>query len=580
MPQATEERTDENARSAALIAVAEAAAAAAAAVDEQEQKENEAKRREQKLLEKKVAAKDGPKNNVRRVSSFTSKLSEITSEQNDRRSSQSDAVKIGVAAGREPAAKQFDARRGASPKKSSVPRQTSRADPDLDSKSAWLSGVRTSSLALTLIGLIAVLLIMLQFRLQTHHDVHAGHIAPQPGVAHKLHKKLVEAPHIKHAQNAVPHEGNKLKFPVKTTTTVHKLEAAAFAAGKAIHSLKDAKPFSVYGAQMTRAGRGVMEQIVVGQHFGGRVHRRTIYVHLSSNESTVANSAAQPTLVAFHERGGSAMMLMKQLQGVVESGVAGVYFEARPTPENSNIADWVTRSPGTALNVDDAEGVKDDEIFVLRALATLRDLKARHISGTAVNGIDFGELIGYGVGEGGELMMQMAKSSGTFQKVIGRSTALGEVFKRPEFQTDVAVDSLLIHGEQDDLYPYRGGSPRAQKGHVVSATKHFLSVEDTARYLAETTAERCGEPQFRPISKHVVQRKFVCPTATATIFLVSEGGHDLHDVAISGGVHKIMTDFIEGTKEVPNHRRIIRDVEEEDDDNLKGGDGEVSSVGG
>ena len=365
------DKSPHNTRAAAVIAVAEAAAAAAAAVQEQEQHE-ELERRQQQLLcdqqirqerqaEKKWSREQrwgssgggsgagsggggaGEHKQLRRLVSHDELVpgSPAPASTHGGNSDGGGELSASNLPTRPPAATAVPSKETPTSAERQQQQQQQLQLPEPITSFTSLSGVRTSNLALGLIGMIALVLIILQFRLQTHHDVHHGHLPPQPGVAHKLHKKLVEAPHIKHALNAEPHEGNREKFGAPSGAGA--AAATAGAAGAAAASGGDdprvhphhhllafghEQPLDVYGATMMPVGgKGVVEQIVVGQTIAGEDRRRrSVYVHLPSNESMAVGAALRkPTLVAFHDRGGSALMLMKDMKPVVDlGGVAAV----------------------------------------------------------------------------------------------------------------------------------------------------------------------------------------------------------------------------------------------------------------
>jgi hypothetical protein len=443
-----------------------------------------------------------------------------------------------------------------------------------------------------------------------------------------MHKRIAEAPHIKHPMNAEPHPDNRARFAhLRTTTTAPSAIAAAAAAARAAHAtpLGRERPLNVYGAEVTEVGRhGVLEQIIVGQTVDGgkRSIRRTIYVHVASNESTAPFAARRPTMLAFNERGASALELVKDLQAVVDSGaVAGVYIEARL--DAHSVSDWVTPplpSPyhhqsdaseddaddddyyydydyneEDEQDKDDEEGAADDAQFVRRVLATLRDLQARHIRGTAVNGLDLGQLVGFGVGEGGEFVMRLAKTTGLLKRVAVHGATLREGYSRPgalpvgRGARSTAVPALLLHGSQDPRYPYGGGSPRAADGEVGSATKHYLGVAATARLLASgrTPNTGCPEPgggvvggvaaEEAVLSPGVTRLRFVCPAAEAVVYQVTGASHRVAEAAVQGGVLQLVADYLgavggdgdkKKTKKKKNsdpHRRKIRDVDPDDE---------------
>lgn len=645
-----------NTRAAALVAVAEAAAAAAAAAQEQEELEQHELRkiqlrRDQADRRERQEAKE--REDKARTTEAVQRQQHQHQHQQLRRVLSQDAVAVSLHdddGGGSPAdlgsPDGGNSRMSQAPTNIQVSKSASSVPPrstqpatlaegvatQMDSISAWLSGTKTSNLVLAFLALVAVVLIILQFQLQTHHDIRHGHLPPQPGVAHKLHKKLVEAPHIKHAANAVPHAGNEDKFSnlpsAKTTTTRRpSVEEAQHGRGNGresahhgVHAFGDVRPLDVYGADITPVGRaGVMERIVVGQTIDGMLRRRTVYIHMASNASTAPHAVPLPILLGFHDRGDSAAMLMQRLQAVVDPtsdarsrrrsslsthGISsanaadhhhqlvGVYIEARPTAENANIADWVTKAPTGANDVlllhsgsnkvasgddndndDDTSGDDDDddELFVLRVLATLRDLKSRHIQGTAVNGLDFSRISAFGVGTGGQLALRLAKDtsklgfsstaddesgSRLFTRVVVQGTSLPDSFGHAEMQTDVAVPTLLLHGEQDTEFPY-GGRQGVARGDVKSlSSQSRLSVEDTARFAASQRTKNCnaGGITRKSLSSQVVQKVFACPGATAQVLLFADGEHQLKDdidIEGVGLVSDIVARFVLNEDESP-----------------------------
>ena len=615
-----------NTRAAALVAVAEAAAAAAAAAQQQEEleqhelrkvqlKRDQADRRErQEAKEREDKARSAGAG--QRLHNHQQQLRRVLSQDAVTVSLHDDGAPADLSSPDDSTSRISQASDGMRVSKSSpVPRPpppaTVGAATQMDSISAWVSGTKTSNLVLAFIAMVAVVLIILQFQLQMHHDIRQGHLPPQPGVAHKLHKKLVEAPHIKHAANAVPHAGNEDKFSnlpsAKTTTrpSAEKVQhgrAGRDSAHHGVHAFGDVRPLDVYGADITPVGKaGVMERIVVGQTINGMLQRRTVFVHMASNSSMVPNAVPLPVLLGFHDRGDSAAMLMQHLQAVVDPTsdtrsrrrdffahqtslantadhqLVGVYIEARPTAENPQITDWVTKPPtanyARGNTESDDDDTSDDELFVLRVLATLRDLKSRHIRGTAVNGLDFSRMSAFGAGTGGQLALRLAKDTSKlgfrstetmaenrlFTRVVVQGTSLPESFGHPEMQTDVAIPTLLLHGEQDTEFPYGGN--RAVK----SPAQNRLSVEDTALFAASQRAKKCeaGGMTRKSLSSQVVQKVFACPGATAQVLLFADGEHELNDdidIEGVGLVSDIVARFVLNEDASPSDHSLDRVV--------------------
>ena len=96
--------------------------------------------------------------------------------------------------------------------------------------------------------------------------------------------------------------------------------------------------------------------------------------------------------------------------------------------------------------------------------------------------------------------------------------------------------------------------------HVSSLSKHYMSVEATARFLAGSMGENdvslCDptkQPRFQSLSHRVERRVFACPAADATVYVLGEGTHTLgnrNDILVDqGGIDTIVAQFLR--KELP-----------------------------
>lgn len=244
----------------------------------------------------------------------------------------------------------------------------------------------------------------------------------------------------------------------------------------------------------------VVEGETVERHY-------TVHTPLSWDVSTPL-----PLLFAFHGGGGEGHFFVEDLDETIQAGTfIGVYPEGI---ENS----W---------NLGREESTADDVAFVLSILDALESM----------DGLDTTDPVAMGFSNGAGFVHKLAVEADRFVGIGAMASQL-LVGKEPQ-AGDAHVSVLQLHGTDDDVIPYDGGT--AEMDH------DFLPAEESAAVWAAHNG--CdGTATETPSGRHVRMEWAQCSTGTQVVHYRLEGvGHDM-PWSIEGDTPRMVIEFLLGTR--------------------------------